>query len=255
MSFITALEVQKKDNERINVFVDGQFLCGLTIDSVVKNGLTVGMEVDDVFLASLIGQGGENDMYNKALVYIVRMPRTEIEIRRFLSRKKDCSPEMIDRIVDRLKTTDYINDEAYARMFVGAKHVKVSSRAIKQKLKSRGIKSDIVETATSEIGDQSDLARSVAEKYMRFREYDEKNIQRLFRYMVSKGFEFDLTAEIVSEYKKKSETDTKLKDQYNECRGEYHRAVENLKQAKLEARESKIRYKELCKKIVKEYDA
>jgi regulatory protein len=252
MPVITKIEAQKKNNERVTIYIDGQFFCGLKIDDVVKNNLTVGMEVTNEFLSNLLLASGENDMYNKTLEYIVRTPRTENEIKRFLLRKKDCSPEMIARIIERLKTANYINDEAYARMFVGAKHIKISTRMIKQRLKHKGLDTEIVEQSTKDIGSQTDLANTVAQKYMRYREYDDKNLQRLFRYLVSKGFEYDICKEIVAEYKKRGEIDPNIKKQFTTYQSEYQIARERLRQAKLEAKKKKNLFKKVKKKIMEE---
>ena len=252
MPTITHLTAQKKNNERISVFVDDAFLCGLTLDDVVKNGLFVGMEADEEFLSNLLGVSGENDMYNKTLIYILRSPRTESEIRNFLSRKKECSPEMTERIVGRLKTMNYINDEAYAKMFASAKHVKTSARAIKIKLKSKGVKTEYVDAATENIGDQGELVKMIAEKYMRYREYDAKNLQKLFRYLVSKGFEYDSVTEIVNTYKHKRDGDPETREKYAAYQNEYNRAREQLRLARAEARSSKKKFKTIKKKIVTE---
>ena len=251
MATVTQLAAQKKHNERISVFVDGEFFCGLAIDDVVKNSLVVGMELNDAELSHLLSISGENDMFNKALVYILKNPRTESEIIRYLSRK-NCSKEMTERIIDRLKTMNYINDEAYAKMFAATKHVKMSVRAIKNKLKTKGIKSEYTVEATEEIGTQGDLARSVAEKYMRYREYDYKNLQRLFRYLVAKGFEYDTVSEIVREYKSKNEVDPETQAEYKTYQDEYIQAVEQLESLKAEVKFKKKRYKQLKKKIVKD---
>jgi regulatory protein len=201
VAIITKLAAQKKNNERIAIFVDDEFFCGLSIDDVVRNGLVAGMEVTDEFMSNLYAASVENEFYNKALVYILRSPHTEVEIRRFLIRKKKCSPQTIEKIIARLKTMNYINDQAYAKMFALSKHVRVSARAIKMKLKNKGVCDEIVSEATVDIGNQDALAQKTAEKYMRWRESDAKNLQKLFRYLVSKGFEYDIVNEIISEYK------------------------------------------------------
>ena len=251
MATVTQLAAQKKHNERISVFVNGEFFCGLAIDDVVKNSLVVGMELTEAELSNLLSISGENDMFNKALIYILRNPRTESEIQRYLSRKS-CSTEMISRIIERLKTMNYINDEAYAKMFAATKHVKMSVRAIKYKLRSKGIKSEYRASATDEIGNQDDLANSVAEKYMRYREYDYKNLQRLFRYLVAKGFEYDTVSEIVRKYKSKNEVDPETRAEYKTYQDEYIQAVEQMESLKAEVKFKKKRYKQLKKKIVSE---
>ena len=45
MGTITDLSHQKKNKDRVNVYIDGSFACGLDALTVVKNRLTVGTEI------------------------------------------------------------------------------------------------------------------------------------------------------------------------------------------------------------------
>lgn len=200
MATITQLIAQKKNNERVSVYVDYEFFCGLTLDDAVKNGLVIGLEMTEAELSQLLAISDENDVFNKTLVYILRTPRTETEIKRYLFRKQ-CSTEQTTRIIQRLKKLNYINDEAYASIFASQKQDKLSVRAIKHKLRMKGIKASCIDDATQDHDDQTELAKNVAEKYMRYRESDEKNLQRLYRYLVGKGFEYDDVGEIVRSFR------------------------------------------------------
>ena len=253
MATITQLAVQKKNRERISVFVDDVFFCGLSVDDTLKNNLVVGLEMTEEELSHLLSLAGENDMYNKALVYILRSPRTENEVRRYLSRK-ECSAEMTARIIERLKTMNFINDEAYAKMFAAQKHVKISVRAIKHRLRARGVAPELAEEATQEVDveEQGELARTVAEKYMRYKEYNEKSLQSLYRYLVAKGFDYDDVSEIVSDYRKKREIDPEVKAEYKSYYDDYRQSRKRLTEAKRDARVKKKRLKELKKRLLKE---
>lgn len=232
MAVITQLQAQKKNNERVNLFVDGVFFCGLGIDDVVKNNIVVGLNVTEEFLSNLLCQSGENDMYNKTLIYILKRPRTENEIKRFLSSKKHISPDMTTRIIERLKTMSYINDEAYARMFTASKHLKASVRAIKQKLRQKGIKTDLIDGATAEIGDQDELCKNLAEKYMRNRDNTTQNQQKLYRFLVTKGFNYDTVGEIVEDFKNRREDPEDVRNEYLVAREKYRAAKQKYKRGK-----------------------
>jgi regulatory protein len=226
---ITRLAAQKKNTERVNLYVDDKFFCGLLIDDVVKNNITVGMTVDQEFLSKLLGAKGENDLYNRALVYIMKMPRTESEIKRYLTFRKKCSTDLADRIVERLKGMNYINDEAYAKMFTAAKHHRASVRAIKQKLRQKGVTEQAVAIATAEVDNQETLCASVAEKYMRHRDYDQRNFGRLYRFLVQRGFEYDTVNKILDDFKSKLKPATELFDEFISAREQLRDAKKNYK--------------------------
>ena len=51
MNEITAITPQVKDKTRCNIYIDGRFCCGLTLETVVKNRLMVGKIVTEQALA------------------------------------------------------------------------------------------------------------------------------------------------------------------------------------------------------------
>ena len=44
---ITKIEVQKKNKSRVNLYLDGEFNCGLSLETIVKNGIKEGREITD----------------------------------------------------------------------------------------------------------------------------------------------------------------------------------------------------------------
>ena len=239
MAIITKLVAQKKNPDRVNLYVDDEFFCGLMIDDVVKHGIVIGKEVSSEYLSDILGSSGENYMYAKTLAYILRSPRTEAEIRRYLSRKKDCSVEMTNRLIERLKTMNYINDEAYAKMFKTTKHVKISARQIKQKLRGKGVNDELIEEACADIDNQEELDNSIAEKYMRNKNFDQNNLSKLFRYLISKGFEYDVVSSIVEQYKKRIDTEA---ESFYSRQDEYEKAKERLKVAREKLKNARRRF-------------
>ena len=53
MSEITAITPQIKDKRRCNVYVDGRFCCGLTLETTVKNRLKVGQSITEEQLSDM----------------------------------------------------------------------------------------------------------------------------------------------------------------------------------------------------------
>jgi regulatory protein len=203
MPTITSLEVQKKNKDRVNVFVDGEFFCGLLMEDAVKQHLTVGAEYSESELGAILSMGEENTLYTKVLTYVLNSPKTERQTRTYLYGKTE-SPETIANIIARLKEYGYINDADYAARFAEVKQTKLGVKSIHNKLLQKGINRETVERITAEVDDQTELCTTTAEKYMRNKPNDMKTNNKLYRYLISKGFEYDTVGSVMENLKRKN---------------------------------------------------
>jgi len=129
-------------------------------------------------------------VFQKAIEYVLRTPKTERQVRTWLFKKrKDGEYLDIDAIITRLKDLGYINDLEYAVRFAETKQTKLGYRNIKNKLVVKGVAREHIDTL--EAPDQTDLAKTLAEKYMRNKNHDQKTFQKLWRFLLSKGFDYD----------------------------------------------------------------
>ncbi|MCL2851128.1 MAG: RecX family transcriptional regulator [Firmicutes bacterium] len=250
MPRITSLEVQKTNKDRINVYVEGEFFCGISLDTAVKYSITRDKECTDEDLAKLLKASGENDLYGRAINYILRSPRTEREITQYLFRK-DASPETVKRIVNRLKTSSYINDEAYAQMFAEQKSGKLGAGNIRNKLYMRGVDTELIEQALGlvEGETQEELAKKIAEKYLRSKGRDDKSMQKLYRYLGSKGFDFDLINRIIEDAKRESEINPEKVEEYQSKYKQFRQAKEEMKARKRELKDELKKLREQIKPV------
>ena len=131
-----------------------------------------------------------------ALNYLSGRDRSELEMRRYLSRK-GCGEEKIEEVIGRLRSYGYLNDEKYARMLVesGAGSKALGRRAIAQKLYQRGIHRDTAQTALEAVGSETERenallwARRLAPKLAE--EEPLKRRAKLSRRLQGKGFGMD----------------------------------------------------------------
>ena len=144
-------------------------------------------------------KNGQISLYERAVAYILNMPKTEKQVRQWYARKTN-DAALIDSDVQRLKDYNFINDEEYARMYVDAKKDKMGVGMIKNKLRLNGVESSIIESAVSVIESQYDFALNCVNKYMRTKEKTPENKNKLFRWLLGKGLAYDLCAEVVNEY-------------------------------------------------------
>ena len=82
---ITALKRQKRNPNRVNIYLDGKFAFGLS--RIVAGWLEVGQELDDEKISSLQVEDELEVAYQRALKFISHRIRTENEIRRNLNKE------------------------------------------------------------------------------------------------------------------------------------------------------------------------
>ncbi len=114
---ITSIEPQKKNPTRRNIFADGDFVAGVSAETLLRFGLRVGDEIAPPLIAAiekaeeLVGAKGV------ALRFLTVRPRTEREIRDKL-REKEFGDEEIAQTIASLKASGLLDDAAFARMYI-----------------------------------------------------------------------------------------------------------------------------------------
>ena len=139
------------------------------------------------------------DLIGKAVEYVLKTPKTARQVRTWLNKKTD-DKDVADEVIKYLQDRNYINDREYAAAFVQCKKIKLGAGMIKNKLRVKGVSTDIIEHAMVEVDDQRDLAIMRVEKYMQNKEKTAEIKSKLFRYLMGKGFDFETAGGAVNEY-------------------------------------------------------
>ena len=141
----------------------------------------------------------------KAMDHLALRPLSTNELRTKLSSSGKYTPDEVDEAIDICRTRGYLNDSllaADAAQFLNA--CGKGRNLIRKKLRTRGISeeelSEALEKLTPE--NESAAARSAAAGKLRLlvREKDKrKKREKLFRFLISRGFSPDLVLSTVSE--------------------------------------------------------
>ena len=138
-----------------------------------------------------------NDTYLIALRMLARRELSEAQIRQRLAKRGE-SRESIDEAVDRLKAERSIDDErvagAIARSQAAGRNR--GRRRVLQQIEAAGIDKSIASRAVDQVFEDIDpdaLLSASLQKRMRGRDRiaDDREFQRLFRYLSAQGFDSD----------------------------------------------------------------
>ena len=201
MNEITSITAQAKDKTRCNVYVDGRFCCGLTVETVVKNRLKVGQSVSPEQLAEMQLESEKNTALDKALTHLSTTRKTKKQIREFLQ-KKGFLPAVIDYVIEKLRDYGFLNDGEYAEAYVEQAAKRKGGRLIRMELRSKGVTDAEIDGALGGLDEQTELQTAIAllQKYMRGKTADVQTLQKAYRHLMSKGFSCDVAKEALSAY-------------------------------------------------------
>lgn len=185
---ITKLEYQKKDPNRVNVYIDEKFAVGLDVNDLVKLGLYNGQEVEEAELSKIIGESEFGKLFNFALNFLSYRPRSEWEIRHKLKFKTK-NQDLIDAVVEKLKQIGQINDEDFSKWYIDQRNTfrPKGERAISMELRRLGIKSKVENNIS-----QTELAKRALAKY-----HGEKAKPKIQRFLASRGFDWETIEDVV----------------------------------------------------------
>jgi regulatory protein len=189
---ITSLQIQQRNKERVNVYLDGEyaFAVGLDVAVTLKKGQRLTPAQVEAFK-----QDGEMDLaFQRAVRYLGMRPRSSAEIVTYLKRKEYDEP-VVEAVVRRLHEKDYLDDEAFARFWVENRNRfrPRGAQALRHELRQKGVARDTID-ATLEEQDEVGAAWGAIEgkidRWAGLEKFDFE--QKLMNFLARRGFRFDL---------------------------------------------------------------
>ncbi|MGN0961595.1 MAG: RecX family transcriptional regulator [Christensenellales bacterium] len=191
MSEITALEVQKKDDKRANLYLDDKFYAGVSIELIMKYQLKKGMEINKDFLDEIVFEDEKGKALNKAVKYIGSNLKTTKQIKEYLT-KKEYSPQTIDYVINKMLEYKYLDDRAYSKAFISTYSNKYGKIKLISALKSKGVSDEIIDDVfSSQDLKMENSIDTTANKYLKNKIRTEETYLKLSRFLYSRGYEFD----------------------------------------------------------------
>lgn len=185
---ITKLEVQKNDKNRVNLYVDDEFYSGIPAELVYLEHLKTGLEIDEKDLKKIIFENEKSKAMSRVTKYIGSSLKTQKQIRDYL-RKKEYSDDTIEFVMSKLVEYNYIDDKKYAQAYVLTYGKKYGKLKLISQLKAKGVSEEIIECVLED--NKVDSIESVASKYLKNKVMSYEVSQKLFRFLYSRGYEFD----------------------------------------------------------------
>ena len=195
---ITALRLQKKNTNRVNVYLDGEFAFGVA--KIIAARLKVGQQLGDKEITVLKEQDGLEVAYLRAIRFLGYAPRSEAELCEKL-RDLGFDEQVTNTVIERVKAMGLIGDEQFSKMWVENRSTfrPRSQRLLGIELRRKGVAEEVIRQALSESNDDQTLAYQAARQRIRRLEgldWDQFR-NKLGAYLARRGFSYETIRPVV----------------------------------------------------------
>lgn len=199
---ITSVSAQVRNQNRVNISVDGKYRFSLDLFQFTELGIRVGNEYEESEIINFEQESQFGKVYSTALEYSLVRPRSEREVKNYLYRKTrpsfdrlgnpkaGVSTDITDRVMARLIEKDYVNDQSFAKFWVDNRSIAKGSsrRKLVAELKLKGVSNQIIDSAIDGSGrsDSEEIKKIITKKRARY-----PDDRKFTIYLFSLGFSYE----------------------------------------------------------------
>lgn len=191
---ISSIQVQKKNTYRFSIFIEDQFLIGVSDSTLTSFNLSKGVLLTPLLFNQIVKKETDWAIREYMIRLLGRRDHARNELRD-KARKKNFPIESIEEILDELTDKKYINNLEFARKYTRDKFEfnKWGLNKIRSELFRKGIKEKEIQEALLEIDSkEADIAiKSLVLKNRRkFERTDPlKRKKKIFDFLLRKGYD------------------------------------------------------------------
>ena len=201
MPIITSVSVQEKNKKRCNLFIDGKFYSGITLDTALRYGLKTNMEISERQLSEIVLDSNKLEALTLSINYVTKTLKTKKQVKTYLL-GKGFTDEIVWYCIDKLKEYKYIDDCEYAKRYIETTSKSQGKRLLEYKLMMKGVKKEDINFAYEECDvPHKENALAVAEKHIKNKERTKENLAKTYRYLVGRGFSYEEANYAISKIK------------------------------------------------------
>ncbi len=196
---ITRLEVQKKNKERVNVYLDDEYAFGVSMTLALT--LIRGQWLSDEEIAGLKQQDEYDRAYNLGVRFLGHRPRSVAEMERHLG-KKEFSAAAIAFAVEKLRARGYLDDQDFARFWVDNR-MRFRPRGVyglRYELRQKGLDDEVIDQALADIDEEAAAWTAVQPKLTAWRKLERRQFEnKVVGFLNRRGFNYETARTIAAQ--------------------------------------------------------
>lgn len=208
MKKVTALVVQRKNPNRVNIHLDGEFAFGLS--RIVAAWLRVGQELSEEKIEQLVAEDGRERAFQQAMLFLSYRARSEAEIRQNL-RKHEFPEPAIEQTLERLRQDGLANDDQFAQAWVENRNTfrPRSRRMMSMELKQKGLADEAIQSAIQTVDDEASAYEAARKRAARFKGLEWIDFRKkLSEFLARRGYSYGVIAPVVTRIWNETHADT-----------------------------------------------
>ncbi len=209
---------REKKDKRFNIFLDEKFALSIGEENLIRLKLKEGQDIQKSTVDKIRKEENNNRLLEKAINYLSYRPRSEKELRDFLIKtisKNDkvkwavaLQSQIPTIVIGKLKKYGYVNDLDFAKWWIQSRTRAnpKGRKVIELELIKKGINRDMVrKLLPPRPKTDLELALKVLEKKKnKLKTLKGVEVKRkIYYYLASRGFDFDIIGEAFAIYSKK----------------------------------------------------
>ena len=202
---VSAVEPQKRNKNRYNVFVDGDYAASLGAEALVTFGIREGAAVNTDTLKEAVSRDNAQYAFDSAVKLIAHKMRTRAELKdRLMERGID---EMaVEDALDKLASYGYVDDAAFAGEYVRSamQTGRWGRKAVEYRLKDKGIEQSVIDEALMEYTEEDE--KRIARKQLQAAAGRLKGVearkarQKEYAALARHGFDYSVISELLETF-------------------------------------------------------
>jgi regulatory protein len=189
---ITALKIQVRNPERVNVHLDGRYAFALSLNTA--QGLSQGQALSADEIARLKAADQPAAAYDRALRFLARRRRSIHETRSHLRRGGYPAP-VVDTVIARLRAHRYLDDAEFARQWVAERERfrPRSGRALRWELRQKGVGSGEIDRAIGGLDEAASARAALRGRLTRWQGLARQDFKaKVFGFLGRRGFSYEI---------------------------------------------------------------
>jgi regulatory protein len=193
---ITDLQTQKRNKNRVNVFINDEFAFGLS--RIVAGWLQIGQTLSNEKIQKLRYEDEIEVGLQKALHFISFRPRSKYEVIKNLTKHgfEEASQEII---IEKLERGNFIDDENFIRLWVEDRSLyKPKGKiALFAELRQKGIPREIIEKQLLNLPEVQLAFNAGKSQLRKHSQLNKKDFQKkIYGFLARRGFHYGIISEV-----------------------------------------------------------